>query len=182
MSTWNKNFCVTVNDLERASTLVKAGLLSSVSGMKLRNITFTENLRPQILQMRLPYFSSMVIMETLKGDVLHNLLPQIHCDTLAIVDTTLSAQDLCDLGICLNTNVKKLELRDVINEHKFSGLESLCRRYNGDGMCSFVRCEGIRMRKYMIEVLNWGNRMKWKGNVHNADTHNELFSVTIKRY
>ena len=149
-STWNCSHSVSVEDLHVASSLVQAGLLTSVKGMRLYDI----NIRgEEISQLTLPTFDDTVRLWRLSGDI-SQLLPLISCRQLRIYNTNLSSNDTDEsLVNCLNTNVSQLQLGDITVDI------SVLTQYNGTGECDYVQCYGHR---YRGQVTQWAHNMGWK--------------------
>ena len=151
-STWKYNHRVTVDDLQNASYLVKAGLLTSLKGMMLKNFKI---IGQQMSELKLPRFDT-VYLDGVYGDICL-LLPQISCDQLCIWRSTLTSNDTKALVNCLNTDVTQLWLGDYLTLD-FSSLS----QYNGRGQCKYVECRYDSYTRYRSPVTTWAHRNGWK--------------------
>ena len=88
---------------------MKAGLLTSLKGMMLKNFNI---IGQQMSELKLPRFDT-VYLDGVYGDICQ-LLPLISCDQLCIWRSTLTSNDTKALVNRLNTDVTQLWLGDYL--------------------------------------------------------------------
>ena len=144
---------VSVEDLHLASSLVQAGLLTSVKGMWLSNLNIHGE---EISQLTLPTCDGTVELERLSGDI-SQLLPLISCNELVIRYTNLSGNETESLVKCLNTNMSVL----LLNNNTTVDI-SVLSQYNGTGKCGYVWCYYDSYDSYRGQVTQWARNKRWK--------------------
>ena len=144
---------MSIKELKVASSLVQAGVLSSVGGMQLKNMKLCAEDVTHITN--LPTFDGEVSLHFMSGE-LNLLLSRITCDLLGIYHTNLSKQDTEALVKCLDSTVSKLVLGGGVVD------ASVLCRYNGKGRCKYVKCMCDSYDKYNGQVTDWARNVGWK--------------------